>query len=886
MKLFGSIKELVSAVFRANSQEVTLRPNQSTTYTAARDVQLPPQDSNAVLMSADSTQTVTNKSIDADSNTITNIDNADIKAGAAIARSKLADGTADHVLINSGTGVMSSEPQLATTRGGTGQNSSATFPTSGTVATDSNTLAFTNKTFDADGTGNSITNIEDADIKAGANINATKIGTGVVDNTEFNKLNSAGTNAAGELVTTDGTQTLSGKSFSDNTAWTGTGAIDIPSGTTAQQPGSPSAGMIRFNTDASSFEGYNGSSWGSLGGGGQGGINYIAEDPNGTAGNSDFEADTNGSLPSGWARYANAAAATPVDGTGGAPNAAFTYTAQTSTIIRGTKSAKISKDGNNRQGHGVSYDFDIDAADVGKVLHITCDVDASTSSTYVDDYLAVYIIADRGSPTLITPSYTGIKKAKYAFQASFLATTATTYRLVFHVADSTATAWDVYLDNVSVGPEEVIQSAPVSEWFSYTPTLTGFGTPSSVSFFYRRVGSSLEIKGAFTSGIPTATEARLSLPTGLTVDSSFLGSSATNPVGNYFQNKGTADQKGGAIFVEPSVTYLTFGHRGTFGTTAVDALGKANGNVVIENGDSVRLFTAAIPISQWAGSSVGLSNSRVEYASNASTADADDLGTANFTYGPSGSLVPTITAGFSTFATKRVRFLTPIQSTDKFELQIQTAGTGPWIAIGDLGFSSDVAEKGYAQFSFQDNAAGGSNNRTYGIGLRRVSGSNNDLDVLFARGGAGPNGVGYSTTGANYPTTANDRWRVVKSSNPLSIGGSAAEYYLDSSATLYTNTAANIISRTLQPGTWRVDASTTINSGVVINTLLLSISTTSATHATANQVRIYGGSTTGTASGSTFTVLNLSSATVVYIVGNGNTSVTVSQDTRALFTKL
>lgn len=51
------------------------------------------------------------------------------------------------------------------------------------------TDTFTNKTFDADGTGNSITNIENADIKSGAAIDATKIGAGSVDNTEFGYLN-------------------------------------------------------------------------------------------------------------------------------------------------------------------------------------------------------------------------------------------------------------------------------------------------------------------------------------------------------------------------------------------------------------------------------------------------------------------------------------------------------------------------------------------------------------------------------------------------------------------------------------------------------------------------------------------------------------------------
>ena len=54
----------------------------------------------------------------------------------------------------------------------------------------------------------------------------------------------------------------------DNTA---TGYFDLPSGTTAQRPGSPNAGWARFNTDTVQFEGYTGALWSSIGGGARGG---------------------------------------------------------------------------------------------------------------------------------------------------------------------------------------------------------------------------------------------------------------------------------------------------------------------------------------------------------------------------------------------------------------------------------------------------------------------------------------------------------------------------------------------------------------------------------------------------------------------------------------
>ena len=63
----------------------------------------------------------------------------------------------------------------------------------------SSTTTFTNKTIDADGTGNSITNIEDANIKAAAAIDATKIADGSVTSAEFQYINSLSSNAQDQI---------------------------------------------------------------------------------------------------------------------------------------------------------------------------------------------------------------------------------------------------------------------------------------------------------------------------------------------------------------------------------------------------------------------------------------------------------------------------------------------------------------------------------------------------------------------------------------------------------------------------------------------------------------------------------------------------------------
>jgi hypothetical protein len=51
-----------------------------------------------------------------------------------------------------------------------------------------------------------------------------------------------------------------------DSTFSSTGALTISKGTQAQRPGSAVSGMLRFNTDTLSFEGYNGTAWSSVGG--------------------------------------------------------------------------------------------------------------------------------------------------------------------------------------------------------------------------------------------------------------------------------------------------------------------------------------------------------------------------------------------------------------------------------------------------------------------------------------------------------------------------------------------------------------------------------------------------------------------------------------------
>lgn len=70
-------------------------------------------------------------------------------------------------------------------------------------------------------------------------------------------------------------------------------------------------------------------------------------------------------------------------------------------------------------------------------------------------------------------------------------------------------------------------SGPFSNWASYTPSFSaGWGSVTNKSFFYRRVGDTLEVHGSFTTGTIAASSGTISLPSGLSVDATkFVGSS-------------------------------------------------------------------------------------------------------------------------------------------------------------------------------------------------------------------------------------------------------------------------------------------------------------------------------------------------------------------------
>lgn len=521
-------------------------------------------------------QTLTNKTIDADSNTITNIEDADIKAGAAIARSKLASGTASHVLVNDGSGVMSSEAQLAKSRGGTGaDNSSVTFPGSGTVATvPSAGVVKSNgselSASDVDLTAEVSGVLPKANGGAGADMSSVTFPT------------------SGTIVTEAGTHVLTNKDIDGGTA-SNTSRITIPKEAKTTLDGlTRKEGTLVFATDEGKLYVDDGALLKAVGSGSGSGINYASDLFDGTS-------------TTGLNAYADAASETPTDGTGGSAN--VTVTTNTTTELRGTSNQRFSKDAADRQGEGWSWDFTLARADHegGKPIFITFRYE--TSANYADGDVRLFVYDKDATTLLNVVSLTNDGSLSASsdptlFTGVFYPNSSNDdYRLIWHVTSTNASAYDIDIIDLKVGPEVLVPGAIITPWVSVTPTFTGLGTVTSIECETRRVGSDLQMRAKFTTGTPTATEMRVSLVhQGVAVTSagtSIIPTIQTAGVLN-FGTASAAVPSTGSVLIEPSVGYFTFGFRDATSSAIV----KRNGSALAGSSETLTFFASA-PIADW-----------------------------------------------------------------------------------------------------------------------------------------------------------------------------------------------------------------------------------------------------------------------------------------------
>lgn len=188
---------------------------------------------------------------------------------------------------------------------------------------------------------------------------------------------------------------------------------------------------------------------------------------------------------SGWVTYADAATTSPADGTGGSPN--ITWTRSTSSPLAGPAHFLWTKDANNRQGQGVSYDFSIDSSDQTKIINITFEwsllsgtySNGTAVSSTIDSDLTVWVYDVTNASVIQLPNFKlnqGVIGHKAVFGSSFqAASNSTSYRLIIHTSTTSASAYTVAFDSFMVArrvPSVVSNSIAIAQAKGDVPSTT------------------------------------------------------------------------------------------------------------------------------------------------------------------------------------------------------------------------------------------------------------------------------------------------------------------------------------------------------------------------------------------------------------------------------
>jgi hypothetical protein len=347
----------------------------------------------------------------------------------------------------------------------------------------------------------------------------------------------------------------------------------------------PAAAKIQFANDGTNYK--------DLGSGGSGSKNFA------TLGDAEAGIGT-------IATYADAAGTSPVDGVSGTPTATIAISG--TTPLENLNSFIFTKDAANRQGNGFSLPFTIDLQQRAKVLNISFKylVNSGTfvaGSAGVDSDVTVWIY-DVTNSQLIQPSSYKLLSNNTSLADVFNATfqtssSSSSYRLIFHIGSTSASAYSLKIDDIQVSPSNYSYGTPITDLIPYTPTFNGSPTITNSAFWWKRMGDHAYIRGSFRITAINASDAAITLPAGLVIDTTKVGTTRKFSFG-----EGNRIITGGSVALAKWVMSYNTTYPNQMvisGNGGTELLQQVGWNTIFVNNDWFE-FEAMVPISGWSSS--------------------------------------------------------------------------------------------------------------------------------------------------------------------------------------------------------------------------------------------------------------------------------------------
>jgi hypothetical protein len=342
--------------------------------------------------------------------------------------------------------------------------------------------------------------------------------------------------AAGETRIKGGIITPGSVSVGSSSAANSKAAIEVTSTTkgallprmsTTQRDAisSPPTGLEIYNTTTNKKNVYTGSAWTAVGAGGAGGVNFIGQTTAWASDNTD-DRDLETSVGN-WLAFADVAASTPVDLTGGSPN--VTCTRGTSDPLDTGGYLLITKGAANRQGEGCSVVFNVQPAYQGTSATVTFPLSVVSGSLVGGDIRLFAYNVTKSAMIAMDGDYSVMGTnvvATFPLTSRDSTPVNHQYRLGVYFASTATTAVTLKADNISISPAQAVFGMAGSNKKSIACT-GSWVSNTTYSCFERQVGDTIEFSGIVTtSGAPTSAALTVNLPAGRVIDTGKMPSAS------------------------------------------------------------------------------------------------------------------------------------------------------------------------------------------------------------------------------------------------------------------------------------------------------------------------------------------------------------------------